>query len=361
MVMSFGYPCEEHFVTTEDGYILGVFRIPHGRNQTETNKKPVLLQHGLLDSSITFIINLPSESLSYILADAGYDVWLGNNRGNEYSTNHTTLSNSSKEFWEFSYDEMGLYDLPATVDYILDQTSQSTITYVGHSEGTMQAFIAYLKVPLFSEKVPLFFALGPVGNVTNITNKGLRTLADFHIDTILRYFGMNRFLPSPTVLKGLFVDFCIECDICCADVVEWICGPHKGAFNDSRMPIVSGHEPSGTSTQNIQHFAQGVTLKQFQMFDYGPVINIQKYQSIYPPIYDLTQFPSTVKIALYSGTLDELADPIDVKQLVSLLPTSSILNWMIIDDYAHLDYVWALDAHQIIYTDILSIMSNSTL
>ncbi len=83
LVTRHGYPIEEHFVETVDGYILGMFRIPHGRNATASNasKPPVLLQHALLDSSFAFVCNLPNESLGYLLADAGYDVWFGNNRG----------------------------------------------------------------------------------------------------------------------------------------------------------------------------------------------------------------------------------------------------------------------------------------
>merc|ERR1719192_1870692 len=64
-----GYPIEEHLVTTEDGYILGVFRIPYGRHETAANpaKLPVLLQHGLLDSSYTWVCNFPGISLAFIL------------------------------------------------------------------------------------------------------------------------------------------------------------------------------------------------------------------------------------------------------------------------------------------------------
>lgn len=44
IVRSKGYPLETHSVTTEDGYILGMFRIP----PRKVNSPVVLLQHGLL-------------------------------------------------------------------------------------------------------------------------------------------------------------------------------------------------------------------------------------------------------------------------------------------------------------------------
>lgn len=56
---------QDHYVQTEDGYILHLFRIPL------RGAPPVLLQHGLLDSSFTWVNNLRDESLAYLLADAG--------------------------------------------------------------------------------------------------------------------------------------------------------------------------------------------------------------------------------------------------------------------------------------------------
>ncbi|KAK5577682.1 hypothetical protein RB653_002626 [Dictyostelium firmibasis] len=356
-----GYPCEHHSVTTEDGYILGVFRIPYSYNENNSNnnnnnktRQPILLQHGLLDSSITWIVNNANQSLPFILSDMGYDVWMGNNRGNTYSINHTRLDVKSREFWEFSFDDMGWYDLPSMVDYIIDTTGVQEVGYVGHSEGTMQAWISYSEIKGFDKKVPIYIGLGPVGNVSHITNVALKTMATYRVDDIFRIFGTKQFLPSPKLLRGLFISFCIDCPLCCEDVVEWLCGPHKGAFNQSRMPFVSGNEPGGTSLRNMVHFTQLVNSKRFQHYDYGVIGNLLHYGHEKPPLINVENIPPTVKIALFSGTKDELADTIDVKQLVSLLPQQSVLSWDIIESYAHLDYVWAIDAHILIYPKILN-------
>jgi len=48
-----------------------------------------------------WVWNDSDKANAFILARAGYDVWLGNNRGNKYSMGHMSMSNTDHEFWDF--------------------------------------------------------------------------------------------------------------------------------------------------------------------------------------------------------------------------------------------------------------------
>ncbi|VDQ04100.1 unnamed protein product [Trichobilharzia regenti] len=103
-------------------------------NLYEYWNKVILLQHGLLDSSHAWTMNLKNQSLAYILADNDYDVWLGNSRGSTYSKKHQRFDSSQAEFWDFTWQEMSNYDFPATIQYILSITKVERLTYVGFSQ-----------------------------------------------------------------------------------------------------------------------------------------------------------------------------------------------------------------------------------
>lgn len=69
---------------------------------------------GLLqDSAAAWVLNLPHQSLAFLLHDAGYDVWLGSVRGSTWGLEHSRLDPSSDAFWQFTYDDMASHDLPA--------------------------------------------------------------------------------------------------------------------------------------------------------------------------------------------------------------------------------------------------------
>jgi lysosomal acid lipase/cholesteryl ester hydrolase len=75
---------------------------------------------------------------AFVAARAGYDVWLGNSRGNTFSNKHTTLDpdHDAEKYWDFSWYEMGMFDQPANIDYIRKKTGDQKIAYIGHSQGT---------------------------------------------------------------------------------------------------------------------------------------------------------------------------------------------------------------------------------
>ena len=56
------------------------------------------------------------------LASSNYDIWITNSRGTVYSNDHIKYKVTDKEFWEFSFQEMGKYDVNANVNYILSST-----------------------------------------------------------------------------------------------------------------------------------------------------------------------------------------------------------------------------------------------
>ena len=77
-----GFKCEKTQVVTDDGYILGIYRIPGKLSGSAKPGPPVLLQHGLEADMMQWVYNEPDVAPALVLARAGYDVWFGNNRGN---------------------------------------------------------------------------------------------------------------------------------------------------------------------------------------------------------------------------------------------------------------------------------------
>ena len=81
-----------------------------------------------------WLTTFEGKPMQLLLADAGYDVWIGNNRGTEYSWDHETLSSEhDDEYWMYTWADMGLYDDVANIQMIKDQTGQEKVFYIGWS------------------------------------------------------------------------------------------------------------------------------------------------------------------------------------------------------------------------------------
>lgn len=153
LITSAGYKGEAHRVETEDGYLLKVHRVFPKVSEPGIFREPVFLMHGILATAADFLITGPKIALAYLLADNGYDVWLGNARGSKHSMKHKTLSPESGEFWNFSWHEIGFYDLSAMIDYVLHETRATKLFYAGHSQGTTSLFVLLSTRPQYNKKV----------------------------------------------------------------------------------------------------------------------------------------------------------------------------------------------------------------
>ncbi|XP_043267212.1 lipase 3-like [Venturia canescens] len=117
--------------------------------------------------------------LGYILADEGYDVWMGNNRGNTFSREHKKYSVLEEDYWKFSWHEVGCSDLPAMIDYILIKTNKTELIYTGHSQGTTDFWVMATERPEYQRKIKAMFALGPVAYLDHIKSLFYRIVAQF--------------------------------------------------------------------------------------------------------------------------------------------------------------------------------------
>uniref|UniRef100_A0A6P7FGR5 Uncharacterized protein LOC114329263 n=1 Tax=Diabrotica virgifera virgifera TaxID=50390 RepID=A0A6P7FGR5_DIAVI len=357
------YPVETHWVKTEDGYVLRMQRLLGGQNGTHANTKhkpAVLLMHGILCSAMDFVNYGPNRSIALMLADEGYDVWLGNNRGTTWSRMHETLDpDNDREYYDYSFDECGYYDLPAKIDYIVNNTGQEKIFHVGHSQGTSQFFAMAALRPEYNEKIALMSALAPVAYMHHISSQDSRTMSQYldileflladilNIHSLLPYswiytelakfyIVLTHFVPPAQEIGALVAFFCF--------------GFNNRQFDRLFVPNILSNAPAGISLKTAIHYAQEIISGKFRRYDYK-LGNLKKYKSLFPPNYNLSAI--TAPIALYYSQNDYIVAVKDVEKLAKKLP--NVVKLQLVDRrFNHLDYLWAKDVHTILNDDVIA-------
>ncbi|GMS80450.1 hypothetical protein PENTCL1PPCAC_2625 [Pristionchus entomophagus] len=363
IILHWGYPVESHNVVTADGYVLTLHRIPHGRNETaesarNTSRPVVFLQHGLMCSSSMWVLNLPHQSAGFVFADAGYDVWMGNSRGNIYSRRHLRMTEESDNFWRFTWQQMAEHDLPASIDGVLKATNQSYVYYVGHSQGALSMFAKQAVDPAFAPKIRQLFALAPVARLAH-TQGAFTYLGKMYDQAkgLLALFGDGQFLRNnllTRILADLLCDSTLSNPLC-TNLIFSISGPDSHQFNNTRVPIYLAHNPAGTSIRNMVHFAQMVHNKRFAPYDLGKDVNMKLYGAPFAPEYDVSQVASPTY--LFYSDADWLASPEDVEGFLMRRLNSTVLRVATrLTDFNHNDFMWGLRARKEIYDPIDNII-----
>ncbi|KAL2237174.1 UNVERIFIED_CONTAM: hypothetical protein Sindi_0909100 [Sesamum indicum] len=93
------------------------------------------------------------------------------------------------------------------------------------------------------------------------------------------------------------------------------------------------------------------------MYDYGSDDDNNKhYGQTTPPDYNMTSIPNDLPLFLSYGGEDLLSDVKDVQTLIDTLsdhdPDKLVLHY--VDDYAHLDFVSAVNAKQVVYDPLIA-------
>jgi len=362
IVLSRGYPLEIHEVTTKDGYILRMHRIPHGIKPDSSNntgkKKVVFLQHGVLASDFVWVTGSNDNALGYVLADQGYDVWMGNSRGNTYSRKHATLDPAQQEYWDFSYDELGRYDLPASVDYILELTGQKKLSYVGYSLGSALFFVAAVENPDFNDKIEAMIGIGPTARVTVLHNI-FRFLAplDCALQLVVKWFEVGLLLPADGLSSRLlqFISSSSRVGTAAIQLVNFSIFGVSDTTDLSLVHVLVGHYPAGGSARTVSQFFENYNSGgKFTRFNHGAEGNLQHYGTEEAPEYNLKLV--TAPVYLFYGITDGVATPEDVEWLGSRLGNHQQSFQVGSDRFSHGDFFMSRNASQLLIQPLLKIL-----
>ena len=332
---------------TDDGYTLTIYRIPGGKEcQDSSNNQPILFQHGIFDSSDGWVCNGEDHSLPFIFAKNDFDVWISNSRGNKYCKQHDKYDTKSFEFWQFSFHEMGIYDIPAVINYINSiNKSGEKIIYFGHSQGTSLMFSGLTqKFDFYKKNIKLFVALAPVARLANIGSTFLSILSKISIHKLVKKIKIYEMGPSnkyttnlmnfmesyATSLTNFFINLCTDSD-------------SKECNNQNALAVYLKHSPCGCSLKCLIHFVQIIKSKKFIYYDYKKEANFALYHQVEPPEYDLSvikDFP----IMLIGGEMDKLGTPEDIRWLnEELAKNDNVIYFKIIPSMGHLSFMVAKD------------------
>ena len=166
-VREMGLDLEEYDVETPDGFVLVLHHIydPKERLEVRELRKPTFLQHGLLSCSGAFIAT-GKNSLAFFLHEAGYDVWLGNNRS-WFRAKSAVLKGdlyNNELYWKWGMKELAYYDLPSMISTVMSlKPRHKKLILFGHSQGGLQGFLM-LKNPhleYIHDQIELFVPLAP--------------------------------------------------------------------------------------------------------------------------------------------------------------------------------------------------------
>jgi len=313
IVSSQGYPYESYEVVTDDGYILRLERLSRPKST-----RVIYFQHGVVDNSFAWFGHVEGEAgsaLAFRAFDQGFDVFVGTFRGCEGSTRHVRGEGlSSSEYWNFTVNEHGMYDLKAFIEKIVElkkselgasyepriqeqpphdlphrQDNKFDIMLIAHSMGAMASliYLVWSKIKARPHHISCAILLSPAGY--HITAPAIVNIMGPIINLALWLFPWIHTLKFPGEAIRILVSKILE-DVNNSftgrTMISWaVAKVIGGSIEDHpfvNLRNLTYNVFSGTSTGVFRHFWQIWVHKRFEGYDYGHAKNMQIYGQLKP-------------------------------------------------------------------------------
>ena len=377
LIQSRGFHLQEHYVLTEDGYILTIHRVvPAGIHYQSATynlyRKPVIAVHGIFVNSQAFYINSPfiypkgglnssihcGDNFGFCMVLTGrYDLWVVNSRGNGISNGHIHYKPDDNRFWRFSWDHMALFDLPAVIDHIRIQTGHQTVGYIGYSQGSAQMFALLSLQPHYAHVIRPFISWGPAVFINGATSLTAPALRNGHQIT-------NK--PGRFPFFHQWMIELLQWQICrpspgkqfCVAIYNALVG--KSNLNTTRIPTYLYFALSSCSNWQIAHFGQNGQSGRFRRFNYpNEAENFAMYGSRTAPDYPLWNIPKHLKLIIMYGPSDSVIVSSDVHRLITTLRKfgNQVIEYRVPTKiWSHADFLIGIDAGRLVYDETLRML-----
>ncbi|CCF57831.1 hypothetical protein KAFR_0D01840 [Kazachstania africana CBS 2517] len=342
----YGIQIEEFKIKTKDNYYLDVWHLKH--NTTTKNRKPILLIHGLLQSSGSFASS-GKDSIAYYLHKQGYDVWLGNNRcGFKYDT-------WDPKYWDWDIKEMSEIDLLALMDFVNTKNNYSDkLTLIGHSQGTSEIFMALINNNSnIRDKIDNFIALSPAcypGPLITSDSIVMQILSTFIESSTI--FGDRIFMEIMMTVRNLVVGQSFFSFICYA-IFNYLFDWNDCLWDPNLRDRHFLFSPVYVSVKLMQWWLSNDLNK--LTFKNTPELIYPEYESW----FNKDPKKHNPNILLFVPKQDRL---VDGERLINhFLHYESHINYKIwyIEEYSHLDVLWATDANKRISKPIVDFLKSN--
>lgn len=250
-------------------------------------------------------------------------------------------------------DEFAFHDIPDTIEYILDATSTKSLSYIGFSQGTAQAFAALSIHPKLNSQVNVFIALAPAMAPAGLSNGIVDSLVKASPQVLFLLFGRRSILSSTTMWQSILYPpiFVRVIDMALSFLFGW----QTQNIAMSQKLASYTHLYSFTSTKSVVHWFQIIRNKSFQLYDDDRPSIFLSPQSKHTKVAKYPTRNIKTPIVLVYGGSDSL---VDINAMLKELPPQTVSTE--VPHYEHLDFLWARDVDTLVFPHVFDALDSFT-